>query len=133
MPPQLALIFYIIFILYLFKRDFRQQPNISPTLWIPCIWLMLVGSRPIAQWLDLGSPLQSIDPLEGSPIDRVIFLLLIAVGLLVLWSRRISWSQIFRNNIWLTLFFLYCGVSILWSDFPFVAFKRWIKALGDPI
>ena len=29
--------------------------------------------------------------------------------------------------------FLYCFISILWSDFPFVAFKRWIKVLGLPI
>jgi O-antigen ligase len=29
------------------------------------------------------------------------------------------------------LFFSVCAVSILWSDFPFIAFKRWTKALGD--
>ena len=29
------------------------------------------------------------------------------------------------------LFFLYCLVSLVWSDFPGVAFKRWIKAIGD--
>jgi O-antigen ligase len=28
---------------------------------------------------------------------------------------------------------LYCFISIAWSDFPFVAFKRWIKILGHPI
>jgi exopolysaccharide production protein ExoQ len=38
-----------------------------------------------------------------------------------------------RNNQWLTIFLLYCFVSIVWSDFPFVAFKRWIKILGHPI
>src|SRR4030095_6000452 len=27
----------------------------------------------------------------------------------------------------------YCFISIAWSDFPFVAFKRWIKILGHPI
>jgi O-antigen ligase len=44
-----------------------------------------------------------------------------------------SWSQFFQNNIALTLFVLYCGISIVWSDFPFVAFKRWSKGFGDPI
>jgi O-antigen ligase len=29
------------------------------------------------------------------------------------------------------VYFSFCLLSILWSDFPFVAFKRWIKALGD--
>jgi O-antigen ligase len=26
---------------------------------------------------------------------------------------------------------VYCGISILWSDYPDVAFKRWIKAVGS--
>ena len=30
-------------------------------------------------------------------------------------------------------FIVYCLLSILWSDFPFVSFKRWIKVLGHPI
>ena len=30
-------------------------------------------------------------------------------------------------------FLLYCFIAILWSDFPFVALKRWIKMLGHPI
>ena len=30
-------------------------------------------------------------------------------------------------------FIVYCFIAILWSDFPFVAFKRWIKILGHPI
>jgi O-antigen ligase len=29
------------------------------------------------------------------------------------------------------IYFVYCLVSILWSDFPGVAFKRWTKAIGD--
>jgi hypothetical protein len=32
-----------------------------------------------------------------------------------------------------TIFFVYCFLAIFWSDFPFVAFKRWIKVLGQPI
>jgi O-antigen ligase len=31
----------------------------------------------------------------------------------------------------LLLFFFFAGISVLWSDFPAVAFKRWIKALGN--
>src|SRR2546425_9443482 len=134
MPPPLALVLTLLFILYLFKRDSRQQYKASSALWIPCTWMMIIGSRSVSQWLNLGPPLQSPDDLlEGSPIDRAVFLLFIVAGLVVLWRRHISWSAVFRNNVWLTLFFLYCGLSILWSDFPFVASKRWIKALGEPM
>jgi O-antigen ligase len=31
------------------------------------------------------------------------------------------------------MLFLFAGLSILWSDFPGVSFKRWIKAIGNPI
>ncbi|MES1260671.1 MAG: O-antigen ligase family protein, partial [Acidobacteriota bacterium] len=40
-------------------------------------------------------------------------------------------GKLLRANQPLVLFFLYCGISLLWSDFPEVAVKRWTKALGD--
>jgi O-antigen ligase len=70
---------------------------------------------------------------EGSPLDAGVYCALIAAGLYVLHQRRVSLSEIVRNNQWLTIFLLYCFVSIVWSDFPFVAFKRWIKILGHPM
>ena len=36
-----------------------------------------------------------------------------------------------KNNIWILVLFLYLGISILWSDFMGVSFKRWIRATGD--
>jgi exopolysaccharide production protein ExoQ len=38
-----------------------------------------------------------------------------------------------RKNRWMTIFLAYCFLAIFWSDFPFVALKRWIKDLGLPI
>src|SRR5207302_1997460 len=46
---------------------------------------------------------------------------------------RVRLSEIVRNNGWIIAFLLYCFISITWSDFPFVAFKRWIKILGHPV
>ncbi|MEE9304030.1 MAG: O-antigen ligase family protein [Thiotrichaceae bacterium] len=50
-----------------------------------------------------------------------------------LFYRRIAFGNILRNNLWVTAFFLYCLLAILWADFPFIAFKRYIKILGHPI
>jgi len=133
MPPILALVLTLLFIAFLFRREFRQEYTSSLALSIPCIYLLILGSRPVTRWVNLSTPVSVGDIAEGSPLDRSVFLALIVAGLAVLWKRRISWSQLFRNNIALTLFVLYCGISIVWSDFPFVAFKRWTKGFGDPI
>ena len=69
---------------------------------------------------------------EGSPLDAWFFFILIAAGVYVLSKRGVRLSEIVGNNQWLTIFLLYCLISIIWSDFPFVAFKRWIKILGHP-
>src|SRR5574341_206011 len=138
MPPQLALLLTVVLIVVLFRKDSLRQYQSTYALWIPCIWLLILGSRPASMWMSLGNPydVSDVSPeymLEGSPVDRAVFLSLMAAGLLALWRRQIAWSQVLRNNVWLILYFLYCGISVSWSDFPFVAGKRWIKALGDPM
>jgi hypothetical protein len=135
MNPSLALFFTILVIFYLFKQDLKQQSNVSQALWIPWLWMVILGSRYVSQWLNLGAPAQvSVDSIEdGSPIDRIVFFLLLATAVYILRKRHISWSLLFQNNIALTLFLGYCAVSILWSDFPLIAFKRWIKILGHPL
>ena len=135
MNPSLALFFTSVVIFYLFKQDLKQQSNVSHALWIPWLWMLLLGSRYVSQWLNLGDPAQvSVNSIEdGSPIDRIVFFLLLAAAVYILRKRRISWSLLFQNNIALTLFLGYCAVSILWSDFPLIAFKRWIKILGHPL
>ena len=54
-------------------------------------------------------------------------------GLAVLLHRRLPWRGIFSSNPLLVCFLAYCLVSMAWSDFPFIAFKRWFKGLGDPL
>jgi exopolysaccharide production protein ExoQ len=133
MLPILALILTLLFIGFLFIRDSKQGYKPSLALSIPCVWILILGSRSVTEWISLGAPISGGDIAEGSPLDRAVFFFLMASGLVVLVKRRISWSQVFRNNIALTIFVLYCGISIVWSDFPFVAFKRWFKGFGDPI
>ena len=134
MPPKVALLICFIFILYLFKLEYKSKPDVSIGLWIPLIWMMIIGSRSVSLWLNLGIPMESPeDYLEGSPIDRNVFTVLIVLGLLILFRRKVSWEQIWRENTLIFLFFIYCGISVLWSDFPIVSMKRWIKEVGTLI
>jgi exopolysaccharide production protein ExoQ len=136
MPPVLALCLTFAFIYFLFWRERREEYKSSPALWIPLAWLLITGSRFPTQWLSMVGILHMEGEAameEGSPLDAAFFFLLIASGYYVLKQRNVTVSSFFRHNRWLAYFLLYCLVAILWSDFPFVALKRWIKVLGHPI
>jgi exopolysaccharide production protein ExoQ len=130
MPRQLAAFICILFILYLFWMDRKKTSGFSSAMWIPLIWMSIAGSRFISHWLNLSPP-GGWDPyLEGSSIDRAVFLILIIAGVLTLQRRHLNWDEIFKKNLSIWLYFLFGLISILWSDYPFVALKRWIKTSG---
>ena len=133
-PPIVAACLTIAFIVFLFRRDIRERPDATGSLWIPLIWFLIICSRQVSEWLNtFGLHAGAITLEEGSPLDRCIYLGLIAAGTYVLSKRHVQVSEIIRQNQWLTIFFIYCFLAIFWSDFPFVSFKRWIKVLGHPI
>jgi len=134
MSPQLATILCIILILYLFWIDRKKIEGVSKAIWISTIWMFLSGSRTISQWFDLGTPNLTADVyLEGNPIDRNIFTILIIAGLFILYQRRSNMHEFFSKNKWIWLYFAFGMLSLVWSDYPFVSFKRLIKALGTVI
>ncbi len=131
MPPQLALAITLVFIGWLFARDRKRGDVCSGALWVPLLWLLILGSRPISVWLSGGEPTEPGDYQEGSPLDRNVFLGLILAGIVALLRRRISWGDLFAKNRWLFVYFAYLGLSVLWADFPLIAFKRWFKDCGN--
>lgn len=131
MSPSIATAIYAIGILGLFALDRDRKARTSKALWIPVVWLLLIGSRPVSQWLG-APPFESPDQyLEGSPLDGAVFAVLIAVGLIVLAGRGRRVGTLLRGNGPILLFYLFCAASILWSDYPIVTSKRWIKFLSD--
>ena len=133
-PPTIALLATFAFVFFLFRRDIRERPHIPGALWLPLLWMLLACSRPITEWLrNFGLPVGAPAGEEGSPVDACIYFGLIAAGVYMLSQRQVTLSEVFRNNAWLMIFLLYCLISILWSDSPFVGLKRWIKVLGHPV
>ncbi|MBV8376388.1 MAG: O-antigen ligase family protein [Verrucomicrobia bacterium] len=134
MPPILALFLTFTFIYFLYRREPRNKAEVSNAIWIPLLWFLITGSMFVSQWLAiLGVHLGETSIEDGSPIDRVVFFSLILCGVYVLNKRRVTIEEFSRHNRLLTFFLVYCFIAILWSDFPFVAAKRWIKILGHPI
>ena len=128
---QLATIIFIIGIagLFFIDRDLKRKRSLS--IWIPAIWLMIAGSRPVTSWLGLAPASSPEHYLEGSPVDRVVFSMLLFAGIIVLLQRRNAVSKILSKNRLIIAFVLYCALSAFWSDFPGITLKRWIKSLGD--
>ncbi len=134
MPPIFATIICLVFILYLFLNDSKRHERHSRALWIPWLWMFLAGSRYIASWIDLGPPIRYAESYnEGSPLNAVSFFLLISAGAFVLLKRKVDWGRLLIRNKWVLLYFLYCGSSIIWSDYPFISLKRYVKELGNVI
>jgi O-antigen ligase len=131
MSPAIATVIYACGILGLFLLDRDRRSQTSKALWLPVVWLLITCSRAISEWLQMA-PLSSTDQyLEGSPLDRAILSGLVAIGVAILVHRRRKVGRVLRENRALLVFLFYCALSILWSDYPYVGFKRWIKSLGD--
>lgn len=118
----------------MFRYDRKHYSNNAEGLFWPTFWYMVVSSRPLGFWLGLwGIPLPggSGDPTEGNVIDRYLFLSLTLVGVRLLNRRGFEWRTVFRQNPQLMMLLAYMALSILWSGFPFVSFKRYIKVVGS--
>jgi O-antigen ligase len=132
MPPNLALYAALGFAFYLFRKDAKENPSASVALWIPALWLGILGSRPFSLWVGGGITVETPeDYLEGSPVDRAFYLVLIIIAFLVLMQRNVDWQAVLRRNRWFIAYIAYCGISVLWSDYTLVGFKRWVKDVGN--
>jgi O-antigen ligase len=118
--------------LFVLDRDAGVKP--SKALWIPTLWLLINSSRAVSSWIQ-RVPAESLAQQysEPSPLDAAVYAILIAVGLFVLNFRSRQVKRFLHENLPLVLFFGYCALSIAWSEYPFIALKRWSKAIGDVV
>ncbi len=132
MNTQLATLVYVAGICGLFYLDRDAKARTSKALWIPVAWLLIVGSRPVSLWFQSGQVMDNAaQAAEGNPFDATVFGALVVAALVALGLRSRVVGRFLRANVPLLLFFAYCILSIAWSDYSFVAFKRCIKAVGD--
>jgi exopolysaccharide production protein ExoQ len=134
MPPYIATLAVILFVAYVWRQEQSFYPRISKASWLVTLWMLILASRPISAWLNLGEPIDStVNYEDGSPIDRLFLGVLIASALGILLNRKPSLQTLLRDNRALLLYFGYLGLSVLWSDFTFISLKRWIKDAGNLI
>jgi exopolysaccharide production protein ExoQ len=142
MPPTLALILWLVLLVSLFAFDPAKESKISAAVWVPIAWLFFLGSRSLTQWLSgvSGSDVMRIGAAgasvaqaleEGDPLNRTVELVLISLAVAILASRSFRWGNFFTRNRTLTVYLLFALVSVLWSDLPGAAFKKWFRDLGN--
>jgi exopolysaccharide production protein ExoQ len=113
---------------------FLNRDNSTPTskaLWLPVLYFWILGSRPVSFWLGVPPPNVGDIMLDGSPFDGAFFEILLIAALSVLFHRRRRVLNLLRRSGPVLAYFSFCLLSVLWSDFPGVACKRWSKAIGD--
>lgn len=133
MMQLIGTIVCIVLIAWLSYMD-RDDVRASKALWIPTIWLLINGSRAVSSWIH-PEPAESLalQYSEGSPLDAAIYGLLIVAGVVMLNLRSRLVKIFLRENLPLLAFLGYCALSIAWSEYPFIALKRWSKSIGDVV
>lgn len=138
MPPPIMAFLCIVGIVGLFALVRDKEPRPSKALWIPVAWLFINCSRPVSLWLQAFG-LRGLFPaansaqvyLEGSPVDGAVFSFLLIAGFIVLAHRVQRIGPLLGRMVPVLIFFSYCAISILWAEYPLVAFKHWNKGFGD--
>ena len=134
MPPHLATLVYVAFIVWLWRRHSKEAGVVSPVLWIPLLWVGIKASRPVVYWLASGNAAAgAADATEGDPVDRDMDILFITIGIVTLARRRIDWPNLGVACRWLFIFYAYLLLSTLWSAESFISLKRWVRDFGDVI
>lgn len=131
MDPFVALCVWLILLLALLCLDPAKDSGISFALWIPVIWMVIVASRLPSIWLNYTAGYTEAQALEdGNLLDRTISIVLILLAVGILTSRSFQWAGFLRRNIALIALIFFGLLSVLWSEFPLVAFKRWFRDLA---
>src|SRR4051812_34318557 len=116
MSGTLALLLAVIGIAGLFFLDRDKSVRTSWALWLPVFWVCIVGSRPVSVWLGITPPnLPASEMAEGSPVDRFVFQIILALGIIVLLVRKRRPISLLKANLLILTYFGYCLLAVLWS------------------
>jgi hypothetical protein len=133
MNASLALLIFSVGVAGLFYLDRDKSIRTSKAFWLPVVWLLIAGSRPVSAWFGIGTESAGnlAATLDGSPMDAAVFEALIVAGLITLFQRRKKAIFLLKASVPVLVYFAYCLLSTMWSPIHGPALKRWIKDVGD--
>ncbi len=132
LPPFVATVLCFLGIGGLFVIGRQPEIRTSKALWIPTLYFLVIGSRPVSFWLGMA-PKGSLPSvyIEGSPVDRLVYIAFLLAGLAVVLCRMDQVGSLLQANVPILLYFSFAALSILWSDYSFITFKHWTKGITD--
>jgi exopolysaccharide production protein ExoQ len=122
MPAPIAFLGCLAFVLFTLRMEHKEAKGVTAYLWVPTIWFLILASRSLAMWFGVGG--ETIE--EGSIVDQFVNLGLAGIALIILAKRRFSWSLALRRNGAIIALLIFMLVSTIWSEIPFVSFRRWV-------
>ena len=70
------------------------------------------------------------DASTSNPINQIAFSLIYFLAFLSLYPKRHQVVTFIHREKFLTIYLAWLLVSVIWSDYPFISFKRWIQIFG---
>jgi O-antigen ligase len=93
--------------------------------------LLFAATRQPNRWLLWSKPAYfGTDETSLGSLDRVIMVMLMAIGICVLAPRLQQTKKILANNKWMVVLFIYTAFSIMWSNFPMISLARFGRTVG---
>jgi exopolysaccharide production protein ExoQ len=129
MNPSVASLICVCVIAGLLYLDREKGVHVSRALWLPGIWIAVIGSRSLSSWFGISSTVY--EKTEGTPFDAAVFGILLTVAIGVVLRRKSRARTLLLANWPIITYLLFGLISITWSYHPDITFKHWIKAIGD--
>jgi O-antigen ligase len=115
----------MMFSFWMLKRELRRRPSLSAALWIPTFFVMILGSRPVSDWIERGGT--NGGGFGSSPWDAAFFAVVLGSSLVIATYRGVKWGKYLAANIPLMLIYAYFISSTIWSDDPMGSAKKIFK------
>ncbi len=122
MNPQIALILVLMFIFFAIYYEHKRSEGISGAVWIIALWLLYYGSKGLGVFLNVHTTIE-----QGSPPDRYFLIILGLATIFILIKRNFPLIAVLKQNWIAGLIITYMLISITWSQYPGISFRRWIR------
>jgi exopolysaccharide production protein ExoQ len=133
MAPLLALLVLGSCVVWLLWSDVRERASVSSSTWIALAWVTIYASRPVTSWFSDSDPslISASARDDGNPLEALVSIALLAGGLIVLYRRRLHFPDVVRQNPWFAVVYSFWILSVIWSDYPLITFKRCVRDMGN--